>query len=64
MESNTQNSFDSLYRQQVQSLKLQGLSKKTVESYSRAVRRLFEYFDRIPHQLGSDELKQQYRRLS
>jgi len=49
--------FDRLYRKQQLELKLQGKSKKTIESYSRAVRRVADYFNRCPDTLTSDELK-------
>lgn len=49
--------FDRLYRKHQLELKLQGKSKKTIESYSRAVRRVSDYFNRCPDTLTSDELK-------
>jgi len=49
--------FDRLYRKHQLELKLQGKSKKTIESYSRAVRRVADYFNRCPDTLTSDELK-------
>ena len=49
--------FDRLYCKHQLELKLQGKSKKTIESYSRAVRRVSDYFNRCPDTLTSDELK-------
>jgi site-specific recombinase XerD len=52
-----QNHFTQLYQKHLRELKLQGKSKKTIDSYSRAIRRVAAYFDRCPHDLTVDELK-------
>jgi site-specific recombinase XerD len=63
MNKAQQTKFDSLYEKHVSALKRQGKSEKTVEAYSRAVRRIAEYFDRCPDQLTTDDLKQYFADL-
>jgi len=38
-------------------LKLQGKAQKTIESYSRAIRRVKDFFDRCPDQLKPEDLE-------
>lgn len=45
------------YLRHVQLLKLQGKAKKTVDSYSRAIRRVTEYFDCCPDELTPEQLQ-------
>lgn len=52
-----QRKFDRLYQHHLQALKLQGKSDTTIDLYSRAVRRVAEFFDRCPDQLSPEELK-------
>ncbi len=49
--------FESLYAQHLNALARLGKSKKTIELYSRAVRRIAEFFDTCPDQLTADDLK-------
>jgi site-specific recombinase XerD len=49
--------FEKLYQRHLQALKLQGKRPKTIDAYSRAVRRLAGYFDRCPDLLTQEELK-------
>lgn len=49
--------FNHLYQKHLLELKLQGKSKRTIDSYSRAVRRVADYFDRCPDDLVADEFK-------
>lgn len=49
--------FDTLYQNHLTTLTLQGKSAKTIDAYSRAVRRLGEYLDRCPDNASIDELK-------
>ena len=49
--------FDALYAQHLTALKLQGKAPKTIEGYSRAVRRLRAHFDRCPDKLGRRDFK-------
>jgi len=55
--------FDSLYEQHLTALKLQGKRAKTIEAYSRAVRRVAEYFGRCPDDLSAAELKEYFSAL-
>ncbi len=43
--------FNKLYEHHLRSLKLQGKAKNTIDSYSRAVRRVRNYFDCCPDNL-------------
>jgi site-specific recombinase XerD len=56
MEATEQARFDGQYRRHCQALKLQGYREKTIYSYSRALRRVAEYFDRNPDTLTAEEL--------
>ena len=40
-----QKRFDELYRKHLRALKLQGMSDKTIDAYSRAVRQVSAWFD-------------------
>ena len=60
MDQHEQERFDRLYRQHLQALKLQGKRGKTIDGYSRAVRRIAGYFDRCPDTLTPEELKSYY----
>jgi integrase/recombinase XerD len=55
--------FKPLYEAMLQALKLQGKRPKTIEAYSRAVRRIAEFFDRCPDTLGAAELKSYFAAL-
>ncbi|MEA3276895.1 MAG: site-specific integrase [Pseudomonadota bacterium] len=55
--------FNPLYEQMLQALKLQGKRPKTIEAYSRAVRRVTGFFDRCPDTLGAAELKTYFASL-
>ncbi|MBW2742193.1 MAG: hypothetical protein JRE64_25905 [Deltaproteobacteria bacterium] len=45
------NRFNELYQRHLRLLKLQGKSQKTIDAYSRAVRRIRDHFDCCPDQL-------------
>ena len=45
MNSTQVNRFNELYQRHLRLLKLQGKSEKTIDAYSRAVRRVSEHFD-------------------
>ena len=49
--------FHPLYQAMRQTLVLQGKRPKTVDAYSRAVRRITDYYDRCPDNLSTAELK-------
>jgi len=51
------NRFKKLYQRHLRSLKLQGKSQKTIDAYSRAVRRISEHFDCCPDQLTPEQLE-------
>ncbi len=55
MNKAQQKRFDSLYRKHVSALKRQGKAETTIDVYSRAVRRICEFFDCPP-----DTLKQEH----
>ncbi len=55
--------FNPLYKSMLRALKLQGMAKATVSTYSRAVRRTAEYFDRCPNDLTAEELKDYFASL-
>jgi integrase/recombinase XerD len=55
--------YQSLYQQHLNALQRQGKSKTTIDVYSRAVRRITEYFDRCPDRLTMDDLKDHFSNL-
>ena len=54
------NRFNELYQRHLRSLKLQGKSQKTIESYARAVRRITEHFDCCPDKLTREQREQYF----
>jgi len=63
MNSSEQSRFDKQYHQYLVTLKLQGLRPKTIDSYSRAVRKIADYFDCCPDSLTKDQLKTYFSHL-
>ncbi len=63
MNKAKQKRYQSLYRQHVNALHRQGKSKSTIDIYSRAFRRVTEYFDRCPDRLTTDDLKEHFTNL-
>ena len=55
--------FDINYKKMLQCLKLQGKADNTIDSYSRAVRRLVAHFDCLPESLTPDDLKDYFAAL-
>jgi len=55
--------FDSHYKQLLKCLKLQGKADKTIDSYSRALRRVVDHFNCMPDQLTPDDLKDYFAAL-
>ena len=55
--------FNELYQRHINELTLQGKSEKTIEMYSRSIRRLTEYFDQYPDTLATEQLKQYFLAL-
>ena len=54
MTKNERICFDKNYQQLLKCLKLQGKANKTIDSYSRAVRRVVGHFDCLPEKLTPD----------
>jgi len=63
MDPKDQELFQELYQKLLQALTLQGLRKKTIASYSRAVRRISQHLDRCPNNLTPDDLKEYFANL-
>jgi len=63
MNKSETNRFKELYQRHLTLLKLQGKSDKTIEAYSRAVRRVNEYFGCNPDQLSSEQLENYFAEL-
>ena len=63
MNPTEQARFNPLYLAMQQALTLQGKRPKTIDAYSRAVRRVADYFDRCPDNLTADELKDYFASL-
>ena len=55
--------FDSLYQQHVNALKRQGKADATIDGYSRALRRITEYFDLCPDRFNQEHLKDYFSSL-
>jgi len=55
--------FDRDYEQHLKHLKLKGLQPKTIEAYSRAIRRVGEYFDGRIDQLSEDQVTDYFTEL-
>jgi site-specific recombinase XerD len=58
-----QKRFDSLYQQHVSALTRQGKAPATIDGYSRAVRRITEYYDSCPDRLNQAHLKEYFASL-
>jgi site-specific recombinase XerD len=63
MNNAEQQRFNSLYEQHLTNLKLQGKRPSTIDAYSRALRRVTNYFDRSPDMLTTDDLKRFFAAL-
>lgn len=63
MKQTEVNRFNELYQRHLRMLKLQGKSQKTIDSYSRAVRRVRDYFDCCPDQLTPEQLETYFGEL-
>jgi integrase/recombinase XerD len=55
--------FNELYQRHQRLLKLQGKSQKTIDAYSRAVRRISEYFDCCPDRLTIEQREHYFSEL-
>jgi len=63
MTKNEKIRFDKHYQQLLKCLKLQGKAEKTIDAYSRAVRRVAQHFDCLPEHLTPDNLKDYFAAL-
>jgi len=63
MNKAEKNRFNKLYQRHLRLLKLQGKSQKTIDAYSRAVRRIREHFDCCPDQLTLDQRENYFSKL-
>jgi site-specific recombinase XerD len=63
MNSIEQARFKPLYQEMQQALLLQGKRPKTIDAYSRGIRRVADYVDRCPDNLTADELKSYFASL-
>jgi len=63
MKPSDQTRFDSLYRQHLNVLHLQGKAPATIDAYSRAVRRVTAFFDCCPDRLTQNQLRDYFAAL-
>lgn len=63
MNAAQQKKSDSLYRQHVSALRRQGKAASTIDVYSRALRRVTEYWDTPPDSLTRDQLETYFEAL-
>lgn len=57
------NRFNRFYERQLKTLKLQGKAQKTIDAYSRSIRRVRDYFDCCPDQLRPEQLENYFADL-
>ncbi len=63
MNKTDKKTFDKNYQQLLKCLKLQGKADNTIDSYSRALRRVTDHFNCLPEQLTPDDLKDYFAAL-
>ncbi|WP_300458312.1 phage integrase N-terminal SAM-like domain-containing protein [Desulfobacula sp.] len=63
MKKSELNRFNRLYKHHLRSLKLQRKAQKTIEAYSRAIRRVRDYFDCCPDKLKPEQLEEYFTDL-
>ncbi len=63
MNKAQQTKFNALYQRHVSALQRQGKAATTIDVYSRAVRRITEFFDQCPDRLTEDQLKDYFTAL-
>ena len=63
MNKAQQKKFESLYQQHVNALRRQGKAATTIDVYSRAVRRITEFYDICPDRLTLEQLKEYFDAL-
>ena len=63
MNKAQQKRFDSLYRQHLSALRRQGKAEATIDAYSRALRRICEFFDCPPDVIQRQQLEAYFESL-
>ena len=63
MTPSIKSKYNHYYSQHCKHLKLQGLQPKTIEAYSRGVRRIADYFDGHLNDLSQDQLLDYFHSL-
>jgi len=63
MTPSIESKYNHYYSQHCKYLKLQGLQPKTIEAYSRAIRRIAGYFDGHLDDLSQDQLRDYFHDL-
>lgn len=63
MNKSETNRFNTLYKRHQKTLKLQGKAEKTIDAYSRAIRRIRDYFDCTPDNLKPEHLENYFADL-
>ena len=63
MNTIEQQHFNVLYEQHLINLRLQGMRPSTIDAYSRAVRRITEFFGKTPDTLTTQDLKTYFHAL-
>lgn len=63
MKKSELNRFNKFYEHHLRSLKLQGKAENTIDAYSRAVRRVRDYFDCCPDKLKPEQLEKYFSDL-
>lgn len=64
MDNKDQTHFNFLYQQHVNALILQGKSERTIEMYSRSLRKITTQFDMPPDRITTEHLKQYFLALA
>jgi hypothetical protein len=63
MNHSQEQRYQYLYEQHLINLSLQGKRPSTIDAYSRAVRRITQYFNQVPDTLTTAHLKQYFNSL-
>ena len=63
MKKSEVNRFNKLYERHQRYLKLQGKAHKTIDAYSRAIRRVRDYFDCCPDKLKPEQFEKYFADL-
>lgn len=63
MKSSTEATFDQRYQAHLKHLKLKGLQPKTIDAYSRAIRRIGKHFDHQIDNLSEGQLRDYFTDL-